>query len=152
MERFEIVMDSEADTRAFATRLAEKLEAGDIVTLSGDLGTGKTTFTKGIAAGLGVKRAVTSPTFTIMKEYQGRLPLYHIDAYRLEHSEEDIGLDDYIYGNGVTVIEWAVFIEDFLPEERLEVAILYMDETRRKLTVTGGSPHFRAIIEELRQG
>src|SRR5699024_12294606 len=77
----------------------------------------------------GVKRAVTSPTFTIIKEYKGNLPLYHIDAYRLEGSEEDIGFEEYIDGDGVTVIEWAGFIEDFIPQDRLEIMIEYNGET-----------------------
>src|SRR5699024_12608053 len=118
--------DSEELTKDIAIRLAKQLEPGDVVTLSGNLGAGKTTFTKGIATGLGVKRAVTSPTFTIMKEYKGRLPLYHIDAYRLEGSEEDIGFKEYIDGDGVKVIEWAAFIEDFIPLDRLEIMIEYI--------------------------
>src|SRR5699024_12169889 len=100
-------------TKDIATKLAKQLKHGDVINLSGNVGAGKTNFTKGIATGLGVKRAVTSPTFTIIKEYKGRFPLYHIDAYRLEGSEEDIGFEEYMDGDGVTVIEWAGFIEDF---------------------------------------
>src|SRR5699024_6619414 len=115
--------DSEELTKDIATKLAEQLEPGDVVTLSGNLGAGKTTFTKGIATGLGVKRAVTSPTFTIIKEYKGNLPLYHIDAYRLEECEENIGIGEYIDGNGVTFIEWADFIKDLIPQNLLEIMI-----------------------------
>src|SRR5699024_12294850 len=93
---------------------------GSVITLECDLGDSKTTFTKGFAKGLGIKRAVSSPTFTIIKEYLGNLPLYHMDAYRLEYSEEDIGFEEYFEAEGVSIIEWASFISDFLPEERLE--------------------------------
>src|SRR5690606_22621171 len=113
---------------------AALLKPGNVLTLEGDLGAGKTTFTKGLAKGLNIKRAVTSPTFTIMKQYEGTVPLYHIDAYRLEHSEEDIGFEEYMYGDGITVIEWATFIEDYLPNERLMITIQYVDEQTRKLT------------------
>ena len=88
-----------------------------MITLDGDLGAGKTTFTKGIAEGLGVKRTVNSPTFTIIKEYEGEsFPFYHMDVYRLENSDEDIGFDEYFNSDGVTVVEWATFIEEFLPQ------------------------------------
>src|SRR5699024_10708656 len=101
--------DSEELTKDIATKLAEQLVHGDVVTVSGYPGDGTTTFTKGIVTGLGVKRAVTSPTFTNIKEYKGRFTLYHIDAYRLEGSEEDIGFEEYMDGDGVTFIELAGF-------------------------------------------
>src|SRR5690625_95245 len=85
-------------TKKLAAIIAKKLNSGDIITLEGELGAGKTTFTKGIAEGLEVKRTVTSPTFTIIKQYKGRIPLYHMDAYRLENSSEDIGFDEYFEG------------------------------------------------------
>lgn len=138
--------DSEELTKDIATKLAEQLEPGDVVTLSGNLGAGKTTFTKGIATGLGVKRAVTSPTFTIIKEYKGRLPLYHIDAYRLEGSEEDIGFEEYIDGDGVTVIEWAGFIEDFIPQDRLEIMIEYNGETARTISFKPNGERYLSLL------
>src|SRR5690625_3237274 len=111
--KVEIVTKSELETMTLGEQIAERLEQGDVITLEGELGTGKTTFVKGIAKGLNIERTVTSPTFTIIKEYEGRLPLYHMDAYRLEDAEEDIGFDEYIYGSGVTIIEWAQFIDEF---------------------------------------
>jgi tRNA threonylcarbamoyladenosine biosynthesis protein TsaE len=117
--------------------------------LAGELGAGKTTFTKGLATGLGVKRAVTSPTFTIIKEYNGKLPLYHMDAYRLEHSDEDIGFEEYFYGDGISVIEWAHFIEEFLPKERLQIEIKQQSDQMREILCTANSTHYQRLLENL---
>lgn len=108
-----MLLRTENDTQDFAYRLAKELQPNDVLTLEGQLGVGKTTFTKGLAKGLDVKRNISSPTFTIVKEYRGRLPLYHMDVYRLENSMEDIGFDDYFFGNGITVIEWPVLLKIF---------------------------------------
>ena len=116
MKTFEIL--SEAEMRTFAGKVADSLKPGDVVALIGDLGTGKTTLTKYIAAALGVKETVTSPTFNIVKEYHsGRLPLYHFDVYRIGSSEDmfEIGCEEYFFGDGVSVIEWADLIEEILP-------------------------------------
>ncbi len=145
----EIISDSEKETIRIAEFLATFLNKGDILTLEGDLGAGKTTFTKGLAKGLVIKRAVTSPTFTIIKEYNGRLPLYHMDAYRLEFSDEDIGFEEYFYGDGISVIEWASFIEDYLPEERLQIKIEHIDLERRKLTFRPIGTHYEQLVHKL---
>ncbi|TGB01502.1 tRNA (adenosine(37)-N6)-threonylcarbamoyltransferase complex ATPase subunit type 1 TsaE [Halobacillus salinus] len=137
------------ETMQFAERLGEQLESGDVCTLEGDLGAGKTTFTKGLGKGLGVKRTINSPTFTIIKEYQGRVPFYHMDVYRLEDSEEDLGFDEYFEGEGVCVVEWAHFIESFLPEERLAIHIAYESDVERTITLETNSEHFDAICKEL---
>src|SRR5690606_41019074 len=118
---YTIKTENENETMEFGQHLATKLQAGDVITLDGDLGAGKTTFSKGLAKGLGVKRTVNSPTYTIVKEYRGRIPFYHMDVYRLEDQDEDIGFDEYFNGEGVSVVEWSKFIEDFLPNERLEI-------------------------------
>ncbi|WP_249871591.1 tRNA (adenosine(37)-N6)-threonylcarbamoyltransferase complex ATPase subunit type 1 TsaE [Oceanobacillus saliphilus] len=144
-----IQTNTEHETISVAEKLALLLKPGDVITLEGELGAGKTTFTKGLANGLGVKRNISSPTFTIIKEYEGELPLYHMDVYRLEHSEEDIGFDEYFYGNGITVVEWAQFIEEFLPEERLNINISYIDENKRELEFTSTGTHFKWIVHEL---
>lgn len=136
-------------TMKIAAKLASLLQPGDVITLEGDLGVGKTTFTKGLAQGLGVNRMVTSPTFTIVKEYEGRLPLYHMDVYRLEDSDEDIGFLEYFNGTGVTVIEWAQFIEEFLPSERLDVVIIYKNEHTRELQFKANGDHYEEIIKKL---
>ena len=104
-------------TIALGKKIGQQLVAGDVLVLDGDLGAGKTTFTKGLAAGLEIPDIIKSPTFTIIHEYQdGRLPLYHMDAYRLENGgAEDLGLEEYFDGDGVSVVEWAEFVEDELP-------------------------------------
>jgi tRNA threonylcarbamoyladenosine biosynthesis protein TsaE len=149
MKNFEITTNSPEDTIVFAERLSLHLKAGDVITLAGDLGAGKTTFTKGVAKGLNISRTVNSPTFTIVKEYEGALPLYHIDAYRLEDSDEDIGFEEYFSGDGITVVEWAVFIEDFLPAERLEISIKNLDESKRIIELQPIGKHFEKICGEL---
>ncbi|MEJ8778873.1 tRNA (adenosine(37)-N6)-threonylcarbamoyltransferase complex ATPase subunit type 1 TsaE [Pseudogracilibacillus sp. ICA-222130] len=130
---FQITTNNEKETKQLAFALGKLLRRGDVLTLEGDLGAGKTTFTKGIAKGLGIKRNVTSPTFTILKQYEGTMPLYHIDAYRLEHSEEDIGFDEFIYGDGVTIIEWPMFIDEYLPENVMNITIQFVEETKRTI-------------------
>lgn len=117
--------DSAGKTAELGMKLGNILQRGDTVCLSGDLGTGKTAFTGGIAKSLGINEYVTSPTFTIINEYEGRIPLYHFDVYRIGDAGEMIetGFDDYIGGDGVAVIEWAELIEDILPVERIDVRI-----------------------------
>lgn len=140
-----IVIETESPEETFA--LAEKvsglLKSGGVVTLDGDLGAGKTVFSKGIAKGLGITDPVTSPTFIIMQEYEGgRLPLYHFDVYRIEDPEElyAIGADEYINGNGVCLIEWAVQVEELIPEDAVRVTIVREPEKGgdyRKITIEG---------------
>ena len=123
-----IIIRSEEDTKSLGLKLADELEAGDVIALIGDLGTGKTALTRYIAEGLGVTETISSPTFTIVKEYtSGRLPLYHFDVYRLGDSEEfyDIGGEEYLYGDGVCIIEWADIIEDALPEDAIVLRLEY---------------------------
>ncbi|WP_047979530.1 tRNA (adenosine(37)-N6)-threonylcarbamoyltransferase complex ATPase subunit type 1 TsaE [Ornithinibacillus contaminans] len=149
MSQLIITTNTAEETIAVAEKLANRLTPGDVITLEGDLGAGKTTFTKGIAKALGITRTLSSPTFTIVKEYEGKLPLYHMDVYRLEGSDEDIGFDEYFNGNGIAVVEWAQFIEDFLPEERLDITINYQDEQSRVIEFTACGAHFESIIESL---
>lgn len=133
----------------WAEKLADYLQAGDVLTLQGDLGAGKTTFTKGLAAGLGVKKVVNSPTFTIIKEYKGRLPLYHMDVYRLEESDEDLGFSEYFHGDGVTVVEWANFIEDQLPDEYLQISIFILSGHERGIELKPYGARFNRLCKEL---
>lgn len=117
---------SEEETFALGEALGKKGKAGDVFTLVGDLGVGKTVFTKGFAKGLGIEEVISSPTFTIVQNYEeGPLPFYHFDVYRISHSQEmdEIGFEDYIYGEGVSLIEWANLIEDILPEHYTEIKI-----------------------------
>ena len=121
----EWISQSAAETLAFAKKLAENAQPGAIYALSGDLGTGKTVFAKGFAEGLGITQDVTSPTFSIVNEYEGRLPLYHFDVYRIvDVSEmEETGYEDYFYGKGVCLVEWAEMIDMLLPNEAIRVEI-----------------------------
>lgn len=122
----------------FAAILAKLVQQKDVICLNGDLGTGKTTFTKFFAAHLGIKEIVNSPTFNIIKCYFNKpLSLYHIDAYRLEDNNFDIGLDEYIDGDGVCVIEWGNFIKEYLPETALVVDITRVDENKRDIHLSG---------------
>ncbi|MDR3072953.1 MAG: tRNA (adenosine(37)-N6)-threonylcarbamoyltransferase complex ATPase subunit type 1 TsaE [Clostridiales Family XIII bacterium] len=121
----------EAELAAFASEFAEALRPGSIIGLIGDLGTGKTTFTKYLAKGLGIRETVSSPTFTLIHEYtSGRLPLYHMDVYRLNSLQEmdELGYEDYFFGQGVTVIEWADRIAALLPEDAICIRISYGQE------------------------
>lgn len=120
-----ILTENEEQTMNLAKKLTELLEPGMTLLLEGNLGAGKTTFTKGIGEGLGVKRIIKSPSYTIIREYQdGRLPLYHIDLYRLDESEaSELGLEEYFEGNGITVVEWASVAPAELPAERLEIRL-----------------------------
>lgn len=134
---------SEEQTFALGRKLGEKAKKGQVYALDGDLGTGKTVFTKGFAAGLDVKEPVSSPTFTIVQEYDdGRLPLYHFDVYRIGDVEEmdEIGFEDYLYGEGVCFIEWAKFVEELLPEFCTWILIekdLEKGFDYRKITIKG---------------
>ena len=117
---------SAEDTHALGKKLGENAKPGDVYTLLGDLGVGKTVITQGIADGLGIKAAICSPTFTIVQVYdEGRMPFYHFDVYRIGDIEEmdEIGYEDYFYGDGLTMIEWANLIEEILPSKRKEITI-----------------------------
>jgi tRNA threonylcarbamoyladenosine biosynthesis protein TsaE len=149
MKEARLITDSAEQTRQLGERLASFLSAGALLTLSGQLGAGKTTFTQGLAKGLGVSRKVTSPTFTILKIYQGRLPLYHIDAYRLEGLDQDLGFEEYIGGDGVCVIEWSNFIADMLPQECIDIEFSINDDDSRTLVIRGKGEENERIVEQL---
>lgn len=123
------------ETDRFGKRLGELVQPGDVICLNGDLGAGKTTLSKSVGEGLGVEEYITSPTFTIINEYEGRIPLYHFDVYRLNHGEElyDLGVEDYFYGDGVCLIEWAQNIQDYLPDGRLELWIYRTDNPDERI-------------------
>ena len=147
--RFDININNLEETQALAQKLAEIVEPQDTITLEGDLGAGKTTFTQAFARGLGITRTVNSPTFTIMKQYNGRLPLNHLDVYRLEDSDEDLGWDEIFYGDAVTVVEWAHLIERDLPGERLAIEIRRVDENARVITLIPFGKRYELLCEEL---
>ena len=114
---------NENELIAIGERIGRQLEVQDILVLTGDLGAGKTTLTKGIARGLDISQMVKSPTYTIVREYDGRLPLYHLDVYRIGDDPDSIDLDDFLYGDGVTVIEWGELLGEDLLDDYLEVVI-----------------------------
>ena len=128
---------SEAETLAIAAEFASTLRPGDVVALTGDLGAGKTVFTRGVAAALGISGEVTSPTFTLIQEYRGGIPLYHMDLYRLNSEREilDIGVEDYFYGDGICQVEWAEKLGGLLPEGAIRVVIRHVDSRSREITI-----------------
>lgn len=144
---------NETDTEAFANVLGQYVEPGDIICLEGNLGAGKTTFTKYFAKTLGIERAIKSPTYTIIREYEeGNVPLYHMDAYRLEETGgESVGLEDYINGEGVTIIEWPQFVEDDLPKDYLWIQIETSGESTREVTVRSEGNRGQALFDAVTQ-
>lgn len=145
------IVSSEQDTAELAVQLASWVKPGIVLALDGDLGAGKTTFSQFFAKAIGVKGIVNSPTFTIIKEYEGtELPFYHMDVYRLSLEEADeLGLDDYFYGNGVTIVEWASLIEELLPPERLEMYIEHDGSGERRIRITGIGEQYAAWCNAL---
>lgn len=150
---FELVLTKESDTILLAKQIGEKLQAGDVILLEGDLGAGKTTFTKGIGQGLLIPQMIKSPTFTIIREYKkGRLPLYHMDVYRLEDaSADELGLEEYFYGDGVSVVEWAQFVGEDLPNEYLEIQLFHIDENTRKIVAKPVGKRYEQLAMEVFQ-
>ncbi|MCC4421499.1 tRNA (adenosine(37)-N6)-threonylcarbamoyltransferase complex ATPase subunit type 1 TsaE [Limosilactobacillus reuteri] len=139
-------------TISLGKKIGQQLVAEDVLVLDGDLGAGKTTFTKGLAAGLEIPDIIKSPTFTIIHEYQdGRLPLYHMDAYRLENGgAEDLGLEEYFDGDGVSVVEWAEFVEDELPTDFLAIHFKRTgDDNTRILEFEPHGQHFDQIVKSV---
>ena len=145
-----IYLDNDKETREIGFKLGKLLKPGSIVCLIGDLGAGKTTMTQSLAEALEVDDYITSPTFTIVNEYEGKMPLYHFDVYRIGCSEEmyDIGFDEYINGEGVCIIEWANIIEDILPDDYLKIELKYKDMSREMILNPVGEK-YEKIVEEL---
>ncbi|BDZ30160.1 tRNA (adenosine(37)-N6)-threonylcarbamoyltransferase complex ATPase subunit type 1 TsaE [Lactiplantibacillus brownii] len=134
-------------------QVGQLVQPGDLILLDGDLGAGKTTFTKGLAKSLGIEKNVKSPTFTLVREYQqGRIPLYHMDVYRLEDGgAEDLGLDEYFDGDGVSVVEWSEFISELLPDHYLRIALSRADEQAdvRTIKFEPNGTHYQKLVDEL---
>jgi tRNA threonylcarbamoyladenosine biosynthesis protein TsaE len=144
---YSFISKSREETRRLGKTLAPLFKAGDVVLLKGDLGAGKTTLVGGVAETLKVEDDVISPTFNIMKCYfHGTLPLYHIDAYRLENQNIELGLEEYIEGNGVCMIEWPQYIKPLLPDETLSITLENIGGDNRKITLESNSKHFEDMI------
>ncbi|AVP37575.1 tRNA (adenosine(37)-N6)-threonylcarbamoyltransferase complex ATPase subunit type 1 TsaE [Staphylococcus felis] len=138
------------DMQQFANHLVSFLKAKDVILLDGNLGAGKTTLSQFIGRELGVKRTINSPTFNIIKSYKGdSLNFHHMDCYRLEDSDEDLGFDEYFNDNAVTVIEWSQFIEPFLPEDFLKISIDVVNEDERMISLSAHGEHYLAVKEAL---
>lgn len=150
-----LISESAERTHIIGRIIGECLGSGDIVALMGELGSGKTCITRGIARGIGVPEEyrITSPTFTLINEYPGRVTLYHVDTYRLSGSRdlEEMGYEEYLYGNGVTVIEWAEKISDILPQERFNINLRYVGDNKRKIKICSGSDKMERISNKLKR-
>ncbi len=151
---YELVSRSPEETQRLGTRIGELALPGDIYLLVGELGAGKTCLTQGIAWGLNIKEYAVSPSFMLVRELFGRLPLYHIDLYRLDNIEEivELGLDDYLYGSGVCVVEWAEKGLSVLPAEHLLIRISYLSDTERRLQLVPNGKRYLEIATRLKAG
>ncbi|MBN1366985.1 MAG: tRNA (adenosine(37)-N6)-threonylcarbamoyltransferase complex ATPase subunit type 1 TsaE [Dehalococcoidales bacterium] len=151
MNTLEITTRSPEETQELGKQLGKLAQPGDIYLLSGQLGAGKTCLTQGIAWGLGSTEYAASPTFVLMRELKGRLMLYHIDLYRLDHLEEiaDLGLDDYFYGKGVCVVEWAEKGLAILPEENLLAQIHYLNDKERRFILTPNGKRYDELLQQI---
>jgi len=149
MEEYKYISKSEEDTIAVAENIEAEKFPGMVICLNGELGSGKTVFTKGFANALGIDETITSPTFNIIKEYpNGELPLYHMDVYRLEDNIESTGILDYFDKDGVVIIEWADLIKDYLPEERLDVYFKVTEEDKRIMKFVPYGEQYEEICED----
>lgn len=149
MEEYKITMHSEEDTIALAQNLESEKFPNMVICLYGELGSGKTVFAKSFAHAMGIE-GVTSSTFNIIKEYDGELPLYHMDVYRIDDNVDNLGIEEYFEKEGVTIVEWADLIKDYLPEERLDVKFKVIDETTRVLIIKAyGDKYIRACEDVL---
>ena len=147
---YKVITYSEEETIELAQNIESEKFPNMVICLKGDLGTGKTVFTKGFAQAMEITEEVTSPTFNIIKEYtSGEIPLYHMDVYRLDGNVEDLGIEEYYTKKGVTIIEWADMIEDYLPEKRLEIKIRSSseDEDKRIITITPYGTSYEELCE-----
>ena len=144
---YKITTRNELETIELAQNFESEKFPNMIICLDGELGSGKTVFTKGIANALGIDESVTSPTYTIIKEYDGELPLYHMDVYRLDGNADGVGIEEYFTKGGVVVIEWADTIKDILPEERLDIYFKVVDENKRVLILNPHGKKYEDLCE-----
>ena len=150
MLKYDFISKNVNETQSLAAKIMAFLRPGDVVLLTGDLGAGKTTFVGGALLSLGFKEHVISPTFNILKCYFDVKPnIFHIDAYRLENQNIDIGLDEFIEGNGVTFIEWPKFIEPLIPSKHLEISIKRISDEEREITLLDPTESYKSLFETL---
>ncbi len=140
------------ETTQFGQLVARHLFPQSVIALSGDLGAGKTTFAGGVAQGLGIHEKIISPTFNIMRCYfHAKLPLFHIDAYRLESGNKELGLEEFIEGNGVTLIEWPQYISEIIPIDALNISIINLGDDLRQIHVQTNNPRFADLFAQLKE-
>ena len=144
---YKVTMKDEYDTIELAQNLESEKFPNMIICLNGELGSGKTLFTKGFAQALGIKDNITSPTFSIIKEYDGELPLYHMDVYRLDGNTNGVNIEEYYTKGGVVIIEWADTIKDILPKERLDIKIKVLDENKRVFVINPYGKQYEELCE-----
>ena len=137
------------ETQALGKKIGENAKENMVIIFEGDLGAGKTTLTQGIALGLGIEKKVTSPTFTILKIYEGRLKLYHIDAYRLEGIVQDLGFEELLEDDGLTVIEWAEYVPHLVPDEHLLIQIHFIEDDKREFIFQAFGKQYEELLEEI---
>jgi len=152
MKRLELITRSPEQTQQFGKSLGKIAQAGDVILLVGKLGAGKTCLTQGIAWGLDIDDYAASPSFVLVRELYGRLPLYHVDFYRLENLAEiaELGLDEYFYGKGVSVVEWAEKALSLLPPENLLIEMEYLSDSERRLKLKPSGKRYREIVAQLK--
>ena len=147
---YKVVSRNEKETMELAQNIESEKFPNMIICLDGELGSGKTVFTKGIANALGINEVITSPTFTIIKEYlYGEMPLYHMDVYRLDGADDTVGIEEYFTKGGIVVIEWADIIRDILPENRLDIKIKVTDEDKRIFVITPHGKEYEDLCEAI---
>lgn len=149
MKTYTYVTNSRDETHALGASLGRNVKPSMVFLMKGDLGAGKTTLTQGIAKGLEIKKTVTSPTFNILKIYKGRLPLYHIDAYRMEGVSQDLGFDEFLDYDGLTVIEWSQFMSDLIPDEYMSISISLMEGDARRFEFEAVGHQYEELLEVL---
>ena len=149
MERLILTTSSTEETHKLGEKLGSHVIPSMVFLMKGDLGAGKTTTTQGIAKGMGITKNVTSPTFNILKMYKGKLPLYHIDAYRLEGASQDLGFDEFLDDDGLTVIEWSQFVSELIPDEYLSISIRLLDGDVREFTFIAKGEQYEQLLEEI---
>lgn len=149
---FEMESPSPARTRRLGTNLGRLAQPGDVILLTGDLGSGKTTLVQGISRGLGVREPARSPTFVLVSEHHGRLPLYHVDLYRVEGLEEaiDIGIEEFVEGEGVCVVEWADRVPDVFPLEHLSIHLEMTGARTRRLRISAKGARYETLASKVR--
>lgn len=149
MHEYSIQTNSRDETHLLGEKIGSHLKENMVILLDGDLGAGKTTLTQGIAKGLHIKKNVTSPTFTILKIYHGAMTLYHIDAYRLEGISQDLGFEEILDDDGITVIEWAQYVPDLIPEEYLEISVTLLENDARNFHMMAYGKQYEDLLEEI---